>query len=212
MKLYSRGTVFFSLLNCLLRIRLKHHNPLLSYVWERKYTAHVQCIVQCTYFEMRFWGETSLLCTVHFFWDEILRWDIFVYSTLFEVRHPCCVQYTFFEMRFWGETFLLCTVHFFWDEILRWDPCCVQYTFFEMRFWGETFLSIVHFLRWDFEARHPCCVQYTFFEMRFWGETSLLCTVHFIITLFDVDNVLLCVCYVAPCRLMLYHLIIAYTF
>jgi hypothetical protein len=46
----------FSLVNCLLKIRLKRRNTLLSYVREtererereRKYTANVHCIVQCT--------------------------------------------------------------------------------------------------------------------------------------------------------------------
>ena len=43
----------FSLLNLLLRIRLKHQNPKLSYVRERerereKYTANVHCSVQVT--------------------------------------------------------------------------------------------------------------------------------------------------------------------
>jgi len=38
----------YSLLNRLLRIRLKRQNPLLSYILEkeRKYTANVQCSVQ----------------------------------------------------------------------------------------------------------------------------------------------------------------------
>jgi hypothetical protein len=36
----------FSLLNRLLRIRLKRQNPLLAYVRERKYTVNVQCNVQ----------------------------------------------------------------------------------------------------------------------------------------------------------------------
>jgi len=35
-----------SLLSRLLRIRLKHQNPLFSYVRERKYTVNVQCSVQ----------------------------------------------------------------------------------------------------------------------------------------------------------------------
>ena len=50
-----RGTVqyrycIFSLLYCLLRIRLKYQNPLLSYVREREknYTVNVQCSVQDT--------------------------------------------------------------------------------------------------------------------------------------------------------------------
>jgi len=40
----------FSLLYCLLRIRLKYQNPLLSYVREREknYTVNVQCSVQDT--------------------------------------------------------------------------------------------------------------------------------------------------------------------
>jgi len=40
----------FSLLCCLLRIRLKRQNPLLSYVreTERKYTVNVHCSVQYT--------------------------------------------------------------------------------------------------------------------------------------------------------------------
>jgi len=48
--------LYFSLLNHLLRFRLKRQNPLLSYVREketererdRKYTANVQCSVQYT--------------------------------------------------------------------------------------------------------------------------------------------------------------------
>jgi len=50
MILYSMGTVYFSLLNRHLRIRLKRQNPLLSYVRERerKYTVNVQYSVQYT--------------------------------------------------------------------------------------------------------------------------------------------------------------------
>jgi len=43
------GYCIFSLLNRLLRIRLKRKNPLLSYVGsERKFTANLQCSVQYT--------------------------------------------------------------------------------------------------------------------------------------------------------------------
>jgi len=38
----------FSLLYCLLRIRLKHQDPLLTYERERKYTVNVQCSAQYT--------------------------------------------------------------------------------------------------------------------------------------------------------------------
>jgi hypothetical protein len=54
MILHSKGTVFFSLLYHLLRIKLKPQNPLLSYVRqsererESKYAATVQCSVQYT--------------------------------------------------------------------------------------------------------------------------------------------------------------------
>ena len=47
MILYSTGTVFFSLLYRLLRIRLKRQNPFISYVREREKVRR-KCTMQCT--------------------------------------------------------------------------------------------------------------------------------------------------------------------
>ena len=74
MILYSTGTVYFPLLNSLLRIRLKHQNPLLSYVRERereeggeRESVHCKCTMQCTvgFIITLFNVDNVVLCVIY---------------------------------------------------------------------------------------------------------------------------------------------------
>jgi hypothetical protein len=60
--------LYFLLLNRLLRIRLKHQSPSLSYVWEReREKVHCKCTIQCTvhFIITLFKVENVLLCVIY---------------------------------------------------------------------------------------------------------------------------------------------------